>query len=204
MGTALDGVRVIDLTQFEAGTTCTQALAWLGADVIKVEAPGRGDPGRKVRKDGTGFDSYYFMTLNANKKSITLNLKTEEGKLIFFDLVRKGDIVAENMGPGTLERLGLGYDVLSKINPRIILARVKGFGTYGPYSNYKSFDMIALTTGGAVAMTGEPGGPPLLPGITAGDIGTATTPPSASWPRCGRGRRRARGRKSKCPCRTRW
>ena len=172
MGTALDGVRVIDLTQFEAGTTCTQALAWLGADVIKVEAPGRGDPGRKVRQDGTGFDSYYFMTLNANKRSITLDLKSEEGKLIFFDLVRKGDIVAENMGPGTLERLGLGYDVLSKINPRIILARVKGFGTYGPYSNYKSFDMIALTTGGAVAMTGEPGGPPLLPGITAGDIGT--------------------------------
>ena len=164
MGTALDGVRVIDLTQFEAGTTCTQALAWLGADVIKVEAPGRGDPGRKVRDDGKGFDSYYFMTLNANKKSITLDLKTEEGKLIFFDLVRKGDIVAENMGPGTLERLGLGYDVLSQINPRIILARVKGFGTYGPYSSYKSFDMIALTTGGAVAMTGEPGGPPLAAG----------------------------------------
>ena len=172
MGTALDGVRVIDLTQFEAGTTCTQALAWLGADVIKVEAPGRGDPGRKVRDDGKGFDSYYFMTLNSNKKSITLDLKTEEGKLIFFDLIKKGDIVAENMGPGTLERLGLGYDVLSKINPRIILARVKGFGTYGPYSDYKSFDMIALTTGGAVAMTGEPGGPPLLPGVTAGDIGT--------------------------------
>ena len=98
MGTALDGVRVIDLTQFEAGTTCTQALAWLGADVIKVEAPGRGDPGRKVRQDSTGFDSYYFMTLNANKKSITLDLKSEEGKLIFFDLVRKGDIVGREHG----------------------------------------------------------------------------------------------------------
>ena len=172
MGMALEGVRIIDLTQFEAGTTCTQALAWMGADVIKIEAPGRGDPGRKVRDDGSGHDTYYFMTLNANKRSVTLNLKTEEGKLIFFELVKKGDVVAENMGPGTLERLGLGYDVLSRVNPRIVLARIKGFGTYGPYSGYKSFDMIALTTGGAVAMTGELDGPPLLPGITAGDIGT--------------------------------
>ena len=89
MGTALDGVRVIDLTQFEAGTTCTQALAWLGADVIKVEAPGRGDPDVRCARNGTGFDSYYFMTLNANKRSITLDLKSEEGKLIFFDLVRR-------------------------------------------------------------------------------------------------------------------
>ena len=108
------------------------------------------------------------------------------------------------MGPGTLERLGLGYDVLSKINPRIILARVKGFGTYGPYSNYKSFDMIALTTGGAVAMTGEPGGPPLLPGITAGDIGTgyhtALGIMAALWQR----EKTGKDRKSKCPCRMRW
>ena len=132
MGMALEGIRIIDLTQFEAGTTCTQALAWLGADVIKIEVPGRGDPGRKVQiKDDLGFDSYYFMTLNANKKSMTLNLKSEQGKLIFLELIKKADIVAENMGPGTLDRLGLGYDVLNKINPRIILARIKGFGTYG-------------------------------------------------------------------------
>ncbi len=172
MDMALEGVRVIDLTQFEAGTTCTQALAWLGADVIKVEMPGRGDPGRLDGTDIEGYDSYYFIILNCNKRSITLNLKSEKGKEIFFDLVKKGDVVAENLGPGTLERLGLDYDVLSKINPRIILARLKGFGTYGPYSKYKSFDMIAQTTGGAVALTGDPNGPPYLSGTTTGDIGT--------------------------------
>ena len=172
MGQALDDIRIIDLTQFEAGTTCTQALAWLGADVIKVEAPGRGEPGRRAGGGGNGIDSYYFLLLNANKRSISLNLKTERGKELFFELVKKADIVAENMGPGTLERLGLTYDALSKVNPRIILVRVKGFGTYGPYSGYKSFDMIAQVTGGAVTMTGHPGGAPLLLGVTVGDIGT--------------------------------
>lgn len=168
----LEGLRIIDLTQFEAGTTATQALAWLGADVIKVEAPGRGDPGRRAGRENTDQDSYYFLLLNANKRSISLNLKTERGKELFFDLVKKGDVVAENLGPGTLERLGLGYEALSEVNPGIILARVKGFGTYGPYSGYKSFDMIAQTTGGPVSMTGHPGGKPLLNGITVGDIGT--------------------------------
>ncbi|MEE9199654.1 MAG: CoA transferase [Dehalococcoidia bacterium] len=172
MEMALEGVRIIDLTQFEAGTTCTQALAWMGADVIKVEPPGRGDPGRRAGAEFDDIDSYYFLTLNANKRSVALNLKSEKGKEIFFELVKKGDVVAENMGPGTLERLGLGYDVLSRVNPRIILARVKGFGTYGPYSKYKSFDMIAQTTGGVAALTGYPDGRPILSGTTAGDIGT--------------------------------
>ena len=172
MAKALAGVRIIDLTQFEAGTTCTQALAWLGADVIKVEAPGKGDPGRRASADVPGLDSYYFLLLNANKRSLTLNVKTEEGKKIFLDLVRNADIVVENLGPGTLERLGLTFDVLSEVNPKIILARVKGFGTYGPYSGFKSFDMIAQMAGGAAAMTGHPGGSPTLMGITAGDIGT--------------------------------
>ena len=172
MAKALEGIRIIDLTQFEAGTTCTQALAWLGADVIKVEAPGKGDPGRRASADVPGLDSYYFLLLNANKRSLTLNVKTEEGKKIFLDLVRKADIVVENLGPGTLERLGLTFDVLSEVNPKIILTRVKGFGTYGPYSGFKSFDMIAQMVGGAAAMTGHPGGSPTLMGITAGDIGT--------------------------------
>ena len=104
MAKALEGIRIIDLTQFEAGTTCTQALAWLGADVIKVEAPGKGDPGRRASADVPGLDSYYFLLLNANKRSLTLNVKTEEGKKIFLDLVRNADIVVENLGPGTLER----------------------------------------------------------------------------------------------------
>ena len=112
MDKALSDIRVIDLTQFEAGTSCTEALAWMGADVIKVEQPGRGDPGRQSRADQPDIDSYYFIILNANKRSVTLDLKKERGKELFLDLVRNGDVVAENMGPGTLERLGLGYDVL--------------------------------------------------------------------------------------------
>ncbi len=172
MGKALEGIRILDLTQYEAGTSCTELLAWLGADVIKLEPPNGGDQGRYVLTDTPGLDSHYFIALNANKRSITLNLKHPRGREIFIDLIKVVDVLAENFSLGTLEALGLGYDYLRRINPRLIYLTIKGFGTSGPYSAYKSFDPIAQAMGGAIAVTGYPDRPPVRPGITVGDTGT--------------------------------
>ena len=172
MDKALDGIKILDLTQYEAGTSSTQLLAWLGADVIKVEQPGRGDPGRTVMFGSPEKDSAYYLGFNGNKRSITLDLKNDDHRLVFVELVKNADVVAENYAAGVLERLGYDFKVLSEINPRIIFSRIKGFGTYGPYSNYKSFDPVAQAAGGAMAGTGEPDGPPMKPGPTIGDSGT--------------------------------
>jgi formyl-CoA transferase len=167
---ALAGIRVVDLTQFEAGTSCTETLAWMGADVIKVEPPGRGEQGRTAH-DGPGVDSVYFMLLNANKRSVTCNLKSEEGQALIRRLIENADVFIENFAPGVIERLGLSYDAVRAVNPRIIYAQIKGFAPDGPYANYLAFDPIAQAAGGGLSITGEADGRPLKPGLNVGDSG---------------------------------
>ncbi|MGH7054360.1 MAG: CaiB/BaiF CoA transferase family protein [Stellaceae bacterium] len=175
MGVELDclaGIRVVDFTQFEAGPSCTESLAWLGAEVVKIENPKTGDPGRRLRPGKPDDDPWYFHQFNANKKSLTLNLKSPRGLEIVKELLKKADATVENMAPGTIERLGLGYDEVKKINPGIIYCQVKGFGTGSPYEKSLAFDMIAQAAGGPTSVTGEAGGPPLKPGPSFGDTGT--------------------------------
>jgi formyl-CoA transferase len=170
--TFLQGVKVVDFTQFEAGTTCTEVLAWFGAEVVKIENPGRGDPGRRLRPGKPDDDPYYFYEFNVNKKSLAINLKSERGLQIVKDMIRKADIVAENMAPGTIERLGLDYESVRKLNPRIIYCQIKGFASGSPHEAGLAFDMIAQAAGGPISVTGEPGRPPVKPGLSFGDTGT--------------------------------
>ena len=170
--TFLQGVKVIDFTQFEAGPSCTESLAWLGADVVKVENPKMGDPGRRMQPNKPDTDPYYFHMFNANKKSITLNLKSPEGLDLAKDMIREADVMMENFAPGAIERLGLSYDEVKAINPGIIYAQVKGFGEGSPFEKNLSFDMIAQACGGTFSVTGDADGPPTRPGVTIGDTGT--------------------------------
>ena len=164
---ALDGMRVLDMTQYEAGTSCTQALAWLGADVVKIEAPGRGDPGR-----GASGNAEYFVVWNSNKRSVALNLQSEEGRELMLRMLPEFDVFVENYGPGVIEKLDLGYEVMRERKSDIIYARLKGFGLTGPWSDYKCYDMVAQSAAGAFSITGESDGPPMRPGPTTGDAGT--------------------------------
>ena len=167
---ALDGIRVLDLTQYEAGPSCSETLAWLGAEVIKIESPA-GEPSRLGLSDRPDMDSVFFCLLNANKKAVTLNLKSERGRQMFEEMIKKADVLVENLGPGSIERLGFGYDALARMNPRIIMASVKGFGSTGPYSSYNSFEMIAQAMGGVMSLTGTADGPPLRIEAGLGDTG---------------------------------
>ncbi len=168
--TALDGMRVLDLTQYEAGTSSTQWLGWLGADVVKVERPGSGDPGRGLAGGDT--DSGYFIYWNSNKRSVAIDLQKDEGRDLLLRMAPHYDVFAENYGPNVMERLGIDYDAVKAVHPGIIYARIKGFGTEGPYSGYKCYDMVAQAAGGAFSITGEANGPPMRPGPTLSDSGS--------------------------------
>ena len=169
---ALSGIRVIDLTQFEAGPSCTQMLGWLGAEVIKIEAPGKGEQGRRASTDDPETDSVYFMLLNANKRSVTCNLKSEKGKEYLRRLIANSDVFIENFGPGVIERLGFSYEEVKKINPQVIYAQIKGFDPTGPFANLLAFDNIAQAVGGSLSVTGDAEGRPLTPGVNVGDTGS--------------------------------
>ena len=168
---ALEGMRVLDMTQYEAGTSCTQYLAWLGADVVKIEGP-TGDPGRYVGVGVNGADPQYFMNYNGNKRSVVLNLKTAHGRQTFLDLVPHFDVFVENYGPGVLEALNIDIEELRRINPRLICVRVKGFGLTGPYKDFMVYDWVAQAAAGAFSVTGDVDGPPRIVGPTYADSGT--------------------------------
>jgi len=170
-GQALQDIRIVDLTQFEAGPSCTQMLGWLGADVIKVEPPRKGEQGRRASTSHPDLDSVYFMLLNANKRSVTCDLKHAKGKAILRGLLEKADVFIENFGPGVIERLGFGYDEVRAINPRIVYAQIKGFDPEGRYAKLLSFDNIAQAAGGSLSVTGDRDGRPLTPGVNVGDTG---------------------------------
>ena len=167
MSPALSGLRVIDMTHNQAGPACAQMLGFLGADVIKLEEPKGGDIARAQNND-----ELFFLQFNANKRSLTLNLKTDEAKAHFKKIIAQSDVLIENFGPGALDRMGLGWKDLQQINPRLIYATIKGFGTYGPHAHMKSFEPIAQAMGGAMCVTGFADGPPTYNWPSIGDSGT--------------------------------
>jgi formyl-CoA transferase len=171
MGKALDGVRILDFTHVQSGPTCTQLLAWFGADVIKVERPGIGDITREQLRDIPDVDSLYFTMLNHNKRSITLDTKHPRGKAVLERLVKHCDVLVENFAPGVLERMGFSWERIQQLNPRMIVASVKGFGP-GPFEDCKVYENVAQCAGGAASTTGFDDGPPLVTGAQIGDSGT--------------------------------
>ncbi|MGO9990241.1 MAG: formyl-CoA transferase [Steroidobacteraceae bacterium] len=171
MGKALDGVRILDFTHVQSGPTCTQLLAWFGADVIKVEKAGAGDVTREQLRDIPDVDSLYFTMLNHNKRSVTLDTKSEHGKKVLERLVKHCDVLVENFAPGALDRMGFTWERIQELNPRMIVASVKGFGP-GPYEDCKVYENVAQCAGGSASTTGFDDGPPLVTGAQIGDSGT--------------------------------
>ena len=171
MDKALSGIRILDMTHVQAGPTSSQLMAFLGADVIKLESPA-GDATRKQLQDIPNVDSLYFTMLNCNKRSITVNLKNAQGKEVFTKLIETCDVLLENFGPGVLDRLGFGWENVHKINPRIVMGSIKGFGSEGPYSAFKAYENVAQAMGGAMSTSGFIDGSPVVTGAQIGDSGT--------------------------------
>jgi formyl-CoA transferase len=172
MSKALTGIRVIDMTHIQAGPACTQLLAWMGADVVKIELPSRGDITRSQLRDIPDVDSLYFTMLNCNKRSVTLNVKADEDKRTFEELLRTADVLVENFAPGAMDRLGFTWERVHRINPQLIYASLKGFGA-GALERAKAYEPIAQATGGAMSTTGFEDGPPVVTGAQIGDSGNA-------------------------------
>jgi formyl-CoA transferase len=168
---ALKGFRILDLSHVQAGPTGTQLMAWMGADVIKLEPPS-GDITRGQLRDVPNADSLYFTMLNCNKRSITVNMKSPEGNQVVVELLKKSDVVVENFGPGVIDRLGFSWEKVHRLNPRIVMASIKGFGSSGPYADFKAYENVAQAMGGAMSTTGVPEGPPFVTGAQIGDTGT--------------------------------
>ena len=171
MDKALSGIRILDMTHVQAGPTSSQLMAFLGADVIKLESPA-GDATRKQLRDIPDADSLYFTMLNCNKRSITVNLKNDRGKEVFTRLVKECDVLLENFGPGVLDRLGFGWEKVHELNPRLIMGSIKGFGSEGPYAAFKAYENVAQAMGGAMSTSGMFDGPPVVTGAQIGDSGT--------------------------------
>jgi formyl-CoA transferase len=168
---ALKGVRILDMTHVQAGPTASQLMAWMGADVVKLEPP-TGDITRGQLRDVPNADSLYFTMLNCNKRGITVNMKSPEGNQVVTELLKKSDVVMENFGPGVIERLGFSWEKVHAINPRIVMASIKGFGSSGPYADFKAYENVAQAMGGGMSTTGVPDGPPFVAGAQIGDSGT--------------------------------
>jgi formyl-CoA transferase len=171
MGKALDGVRILDFTHVQSGPSCTQLLAWFGADVIKIERAGEGDATRAQLRDLPEADSLYFTMLNHNKRSITLNTKNPKGKAVLEKMIQQADVLVENFAPGALDRMGFTWEHINTLNPSMIVASVKGFGP-GPYEDCKVYENVAQCAGGAASTTGFADGPPTVSGAQIGDSGT--------------------------------
>ena len=196
---ALEGIRVLDLTRALAGPFCTLMLGDNGADVIKVEMPGSGDDTRKWGPPFIGEESAYFLSINRNKRSLTLNLRDPQAKEIFLKLAKNSDVIVENFTPGVMERFGLDYEAVKATNPNVIYCSISGFGQDGPYRSRPAYDQIMQGIGGLMSVTGEPDGEPQKIGVAVTTSAQACGPPSPSWRRCITGASPERASTSTCP-----